>query len=326
MGDQLLARAALATDQHRNLKRGHLGDLRAQTLHRRTSANDRLQAVVARTQRFGLALVEFEFAFKILDASAQCLELLRSLEHDASNRAKHAAVPPDRNARHDAICPAHPLNGSDVGLSCGNNLVQARILDHLFDGLAVAFAKLESEKRLMDRRNENEARLVIDDRHRVVRIGQQILDDVPSEIHAADEVQEGIARRVADHEQLTVRRRREQNRVDLAIQVERRQATLAQLIQPGAIGDKRFEPRVRSEPRAEDGLALFAQERCSRNQGCRRHFLVSFLRTREHGATTHARTFVVAEDTSGGTEQSRALKSLPIFGFGTWRFAWHGRC
>src|SRR5262249_29591256 len=87
VGDQFFARAALATDQYRNLQRGDLGDLRAQTLHRRTSANDRLKAVIARTQCLGLTLIELQLSLEVLDASAQGLELLRTFEHDASDGA-----------------------------------------------------------------------------------------------------------------------------------------------------------------------------------------------------------------------------------------------
>ena len=70
---------------------------------------------------------------------------------------------------------------------------------------------------------------MVDNRHCVMGIGQQVLDNVPGKVHATDEIQQGVSRCVADNKKFTFLGRRQKDSVRLAIQVERRQTSFAQL-------------------------------------------------------------------------------------------------
>ena len=146
MCHQLLASPAFAADQNGNFKRRDLDDLSTKPLDRGAFTDQTVEPVASRLQCFGLALVELEFAFERFDALTQSVDLGGSLEHDPSDGAKDIAIPLNRDARHHALGPSHPLDLADFRFSGRHDVVQLCVVDDPLDRSPVALARLQAEE------------------------------------------------------------------------------------------------------------------------------------------------------------------------------------
>src|SRR5687767_4445789 len=146
MGNQFLAGAALAADQHRDLERRDLDDLGAQAADRRALADDGVEAVLPAAQNRGLALVELDLALQRADAAAERIDLLGAFEHHPADRTDDLAVALDRHARDHALGAFHALQLADLGLAGADHAVEAGVLDHVAHWPAIGVARAEAKE------------------------------------------------------------------------------------------------------------------------------------------------------------------------------------
>lgn len=194
---------------------------------------------------------------------------------DPPNGAEHLPVPLDGNAGNNSVSAAHALNFPDLGLARGHDLMQSRVVDDGLDRASVSFAGLQPEKRFVDRRNVDDLGLVIDDRHGIERIRQQVLQDVPGEIDAADEAEKCVARRFAENEHFSGPGQSDQHHVYLAIEIQRRDAPLARLGHLGLICGQRIQTWIGAHADRSDYTSRSVEEKHTGNRGGNRirHFL-----------------------------------------------------
>jgi hypothetical protein len=102
----------------------------------------------------------------------------------------------------------------------------------------------QAEELLVDRGNVLQAFLVIDDRHAFERVREKAFENVVGKVHGTEEIKDGLARGLTDHNQISLLELRDQKDVSDTVQDERLQTPLSRLIQPSLVPGDRPDPPV----------------------------------------------------------------------------------
>ena len=78
----------------------------------------------------------------------------------------------------DPLDATHLVDMAYLGLAGAHDPVEVAVLDDLTDWAPDRLAMFESEEALMDRRDVGDPPFAIDDSHRVVGIGDQVVEDI----------------------------------------------------------------------------------------------------------------------------------------------------
>ena len=253
--DQFLAGAAFALDQHRDIERGDLPDLLAHGLNSDTLADDRLQYLVVTIVGPGIGLVGFDLLLKLVDPARHCLDLLWSLEHDAADGTDDLVVVADRVARHDAVATLHAMNLPNFRNARPQDIMQSRILDDIARFFSDTFAGLQPEELLMHRRHESQARFFVDDGHRVIRVREDVVDNVVGKIDIEDELQDSFARRLREEYHKALGYLGDKVTIGNIDKRDAAQTAGRCFVQPGAIRNNSPETPVGANPKRLQALA-----------------------------------------------------------------------
>src|SRR5690606_3435714 len=182
----------------------------------------------------------------------------RPLEHHPPDGAYGSAAVLDGHPADNPLRSPHALDFASLGLSCCNDPVEPRGLDHLLDGAPGGRTMRASEAASVDGRDVDDAGRVIDDGHCLEGVGQQVLQNVVCKVHRPEELEESIPPWLADHKEISFGNRHRENDIGATIKNERLQLPLADLRHPGLVGNKGFDTGIDAEAARKPSLTVLA--------------------------------------------------------------------
>jgi hypothetical protein len=131
LGEELLARAALAGDQDREGVGAGLERLALEALELLAFPDDAVEGVARRAQGNELLLVELELGLEQRELARQLADVAHVLEHDLAEDGDHLPVLLDRDALDHHFLALDELGVVDLGLAGFGHDVHAAVLDGL---------------------------------------------------------------------------------------------------------------------------------------------------------------------------------------------------
>ena len=192
--DELLAGAALAEDEHRHVEPRHGGHFMPQALHGLAVAHQFGGGLACLAQAVELAAIELQLRAQLVHLGRHLRHRLGIAEHHLPHRADDAPVLADGPSVHHAgHAFAKALRLADLGLARLDHRAQPRVGDRLFRRLADAAAIREPEEFLVHRADVADGAVVVGHRDALVRVVEDLFEDVEGEGHGHHEVEQRAA-------------------------------------------------------------------------------------------------------------------------------------